>query len=81
MDTMDTLTDTTRAVEVIEDATRSEPFCGCGSHTVIVERDGGLSLVCAMTEEPMPRIRRLFLVDLADHVDHRVLDFAEWKAA
>lgn len=78
---MDTNIDNTRAVGIIEDATRSDPFCGCGSHTIIVERKGGLSLVCATIEQPMPRLRRIFAVDLADHVDHRVLDFEDWKAA
>jgi len=71
-----------RAVDLIESAFRAEPHCRCGSHTVVVERDGGLSLSCATLTQPMPRRKRLLSFDfLSAHLDRRLLDFADWRAA
>lgn len=74
--------DNDRAVELIEGAIRAEPFCWCGSHTVAVARDGGVSLSCATLTRPKPRLRRLLTLDLISaHLDRQLMDFAEWKAA
>ena len=74
--------DNDRAVDLIEGATRAEPFCWCGSHTVAVERDGGVSLSCATLTRPKPRLWRLLTLDLISaHLDRRLMDFADWKAA
>jgi hypothetical protein len=79
---LDTMMDNTRAVDLIERAIRSEPFCRCGSHTVAVARDGGVSLSCATLTRPTPRLRRLLTLDLVGaHLDRRLMDFEDWKAA
>jgi hypothetical protein len=36
-----------RAVDLIESAERSAPYCHCGSHMVAVARDGHVWLECA----------------------------------
>jgi len=36
-----------RAVDLIESAERSAPYCLCGAHMVAIERDGEVWLECA----------------------------------
>jgi hypothetical protein len=45
-----------RALERIETAFNTEPFCSCGKPTTVVARGGDLYLVCATLEEPRGRI-------------------------
>lgn len=74
--------DNDRAVDLIEGALRAEAFCWCGSHTVASARDGGVSLVCATLTRQKPRLRRLLTLDLASaHLDRRLIEFVDWKAA
>ncbi len=71
-----------RALDLIEGATRANPSCWCGSHTVAVAREGGIWLSCATLAQRKPRLRRLLSLDLMGaHLDREILDFAEWQAA
>jgi hypothetical protein len=74
--------DNTRAVELIEGAVRAEPFCRCGSHTVALARERGVSLSCASLIRPTTRLWRLLTLDpVSGHLDRELLDFEEWQAA
>ncbi len=78
----DRITDNDRAVDLIEGATQAEPFCWCGSHTVAIARDGGVSLACATLTRPTPRLRGLLgLGRISAHLERRLIDFADWQAA
>ena len=46
------MTDHTRIVDLIERASDSHPFCGCGWHTTPVWRDDVVWLECASVTQP-----------------------------
>ena len=59
---------TTRALDLIESAIRSQPFCPCGQPTDAVTRDGEIWLDCVTLREDKGVIRRLMTLDFATHV-------------
>lgn len=74
--------DNDRALELIENAARTQPLCPCGSHTVTVARDGVVRISCATLERPTGIVRRILSLDFAyPHVDREVVDLTEWAAA
>jgi hypothetical protein len=48
------------ALDLIENATRSAPYCSCGSHTIAAEHDGQIWLECAEQSLPKSGLSGLF---------------------
>jgi hypothetical protein len=65
--------DAGRALEALDHAERSTPFCRrCGAPMLPVARGSALRLECATLQEARPLLRRLF----ADHTRRVVVDDA-----
>jgi hypothetical protein len=52
--------DNQRALDLIENAARSTPYCGCGSHMSAAEHDGQIWLECAEQSLPKSGLSGLF---------------------
>jgi hypothetical protein len=70
--------DHTSILERLEREERETPFCGCGTATMAVARDGVLWLECSSLTPRKPLIRRLLTLDLEiGHTRHPIVADAE----
>ena len=67
-------TTTIHALDLIESATRSTPYCACGEPTDVIARDGEIWLDCATLREDKGAVRRLLTLDFATHVSRPIVD-------
>ena len=65
-----------QAVDLIERAHDAQPFCGCGRHTTLVDRDGAIWLECSSLEETREGAfaRALSVITAGAHTRELVLD-------
>jgi hypothetical protein len=75
------MSDRTRALDVIDRAIDSEPFCPvCGAPTVIHDDDGVISIRCLSLDEPHGLLGRLGAA-LMPHLQRELLDLRPGIAA
>jgi hypothetical protein len=67
-------TTNSRALDLIESAIRSGPYCTCGEPTDVVARDGEIWLDCVTLREEKGLVRRLLTLDLVAHVSRPIVD-------
>lgn len=73
--------DRTRALEVIEGAIDTDPFCHtCGAPTVIRDDDGIISLRCSTLDQPHGLFSRIGAA-LMPHLQRELLDLRPGLAA
>lgn len=73
--------DRVRAIEMIEGALDSDPFCpACGAPTQIVDRAGHVLLVCSTLSQPRSRIGRV-LAAIVPHLRTEIVDLSGTLAA
>lgn len=70
-----------QAVQRIEDAMRTTPFCACGSWTVVVADGDRIRLECSTLQEPKSTLRRLVSLDFGGHVSWTIIDQLPTRAA
>ena len=71
----------TRALDVIESAMDTDPYCpACHAPTDVVDDGGRLYLRCTALNEPQSLLARIGAVILP-HLDHEILDLREGIAA
>jgi len=65
-----------RAVDLIEQQHREQPFCAaCGAPTITIARHGAIWLECSTLGETKSPLRRLFALDsLAGHTRDVIID-------
>jgi len=64
---------TSRALDLIESAIRSQPYCPCGEPTDAVARDGEIWLDCVTLREDKGVLQRLMTLDFATHLSRPVV--------
>ncbi len=68
--------DNRQAVDLIERAHDAQPFCRCGRHTTLVDRDGRIWLECSSLEDTREgaMARVLSAITAGAHTRELVLD-------
>jgi hypothetical protein len=68
--------DNRKAVDLIERAHDAQPFCRCGRHTTMLERNGRIWLACSSFDEPREGTiaRVLSVLTAGVHTRELVLD-------
>jgi hypothetical protein len=67
-------TTNTRALDLIESAVRSTPYCACGEPTDAIAREGEIWLECVTLREEKGIVRRLLSLDFVGHVSRPIVD-------
>lgn len=70
-----------QAVERIEDALRTSPFCSCGSWTVVVADGDRIRLECSTLREQKTILRRLVSLDFGGHISRTIIEELPTQAA
>jgi hypothetical protein len=67
-------TTNTHALDLIESAIRSTPYCVCGEPTDAIAREGEIWLDCVTLREEKGIVRRLLSLDFVPHVSRPIVD-------